>query len=576
LAALQPGADLDLRGTPIDTDLVIPLLGAVKTDEGPRLGNVDFRLAQFSRAATFNEAQFSGDASFDGARFSGDASFDGARFSGDAGFDEARFSGDAWFVGARFSGDAGFVEARFGGAAWFVEAQFSGDAGFVEAWFSGNAWFIEAKFSGDAKFREAKFSRGAWFVQARFSGDAGFVGAQVRADALFARAQFPEVRALGPFQAWGRVSLDEASFSAPILIEAAALQVSLVGATFTEAATLRLRFVEIVLDGALFMKPSTISFAENAFRFRSGKGVKEIAVEMDNRPPRPRLLSLRRVDVATLVLGNLDLSACLFNGAHNLERLRIEGPLSFALTPGASRLRFRRRWVRRQTLAEEHHFRAPPPGGDRAELGQRFRRLGWNPAACQAPSWVVEVSEQPVQMLQPENLATLYRALRRGLEDQQNAPGAADFYYGEMEMRRLSSTATRSDRFVLWVYWLFSGYGLVTSRALVAFGLVVPLFAIGFWLWGLNPEHGHPLGYQTALLRSFESATSLLRPAPAGLTEFGQLLDAVLRLIGATLLRLEGSRSAPEAYAPTRAPSPAFRRALQAPRPPGPSPRRSR
>jgi hypothetical protein len=40
------------------------------------------------------------------------------------------------------------------------------------------------------------------------------------------------------------------------------------------------------------------------------------------------------------------------------------------------------------------------------------------------------------------------------------------------------------------------------------------------------------------LLRSFESATSLLRPAPSGLNEIGHLLDAVLRLIGATLLGL--------------------------------------
>jgi hypothetical protein len=69
--------------------------------------------------------------------------------------------------------------------------------------------------------------------------------------------------------------------------------------------------------------------------------------------------------------------------------------------------------------------------------------------------------------------------------------------------------------------------------------LVVPLFAIGFWLWGLDPPKGQPpIGYPTALLRSFESATSLLRPSPPGLNEFGQLLDAVLRLIGATLLGL--------------------------------------
>jgi hypothetical protein len=126
------------------------------------------------------------------------------------------------------------------------------------------------------------------------------------------------------------------------------------------------------------------------------------------------------------------------------------------------------------------------------------------------------------------------------LEDQKNAPGAADFYYGEMEMRRHSVSSTRADRFVLWVYWLFSGYGLRASRALLAFGLLIPLFAIGFWLWGLTPppKGQPPIGYQTALLRSVESATSLLRAPPAGLNEVGQWLDAALRLIGATLLGL--------------------------------------
>src|SRR5690349_595561 len=72
----------------------------------------------------------------------------------------------------------------------------------------------------------------------------------------------------------------------------------------------------------------------------------------------------------------------------------------------------------------------------------------------------------------------------------------------------------------------------------VTFALLVPLFAIAFWLWGLKPpaKGSPPIVYQTALLVSFESETSLLRPPPAGLSEVGQWLDAVLRLIGATLL----------------------------------------
>jgi hypothetical protein len=54
-------------------------------------------------------------------------------------------------------------------------------------------------------------------------------------------------------------------------------------------------------------------------------------------------------------------------------------------------------------------------------------------------------------------------------------------------MRRLSPMSPWTERFVLLVYWLFSGYGLRASRALVAFALLVPTFAIGFWLWGLDP-----------------------------------------------------------------------------------------
>ena len=33
-------------------------------------------------------------------------------------------------------------------------------------------------------------------------------------------------------------------------------------------------------------------------------------------------------------------------------------------------------------------------------------------------------------------IAGLYRALRKGREDTKDKPGAADLYYGEMEMRR--------------------------------------------------------------------------------------------------------------------------------------------
>ena len=42
------------------------------------------------------------------------------------------------------------------------------------------------------------------------------------------------------------------------------------------------------------------------------------------------------------------------------------------------------------------------------------------------------------EFLPAVEIAGIYRDLRKGLEDAKNEPGAADFYYGEMEMRRLA------------------------------------------------------------------------------------------------------------------------------------------
>jgi hypothetical protein len=63
--------------------------------------------------------------------------------------------------------------------------------------------------------------------------------------------------------------------------------------------------------------------------------------------------------------------------------------------------------------------------------------------------------------------------LRKSREDRKNEPGAADFYYGEMEMRRHS--ARFWDRFIITLYWALSGYGLRASRAL---GALLALAAI--------------------------------------------------------------------------------------------------
>jgi uncharacterized protein YjbI with pentapeptide repeats len=576
LAALKPGADLDLRGTPMDSELLDQLLAAVRPEAGPvTLRNAAFDRAQFSETADFNGAQFSGDAWFKGAQFSGGARFKGAQFSGAAWFDGAQFSRTAWFDGAQFSRDTWFKGAqfswdvRFDGVqfsrdTWFNEAQFSWDAWFSRAQFSGAAWFGRAQFSGaarfigvqfsrDAWFSGAQFSRTAWFIGAQFSGAAEFGEAQFSRDAWFSEAQFKRAGTLGPVLAVGILSFDHAVFEQDITMEAMGGELSCVGTRFAEATTLRLCRAQVVLDGAKFAKPSTVAFATDPFMHydpvAGGEvetfGGGPVARAGGGLRARPRLLSLRGVDVATLTLSELDLAACLFQGAHHLDQLRIEGAQPFASTPAG--WKFGRvggqgvpvwRWTRRQTLAEEHHWRAGR-GLPAAPSGRPHPQLvGWSRPELQAPDWSARQSGRRVQPLQPGRIALLYRALRKAQEDSKDEPGAADFYYGEMEMRRLASATPWGERVILTLYWLVSGYGLRGLRALawlmvVVVGLAGLLQAVGF--------NGGDPGFRDALIYAAQSTISI----PTGnmaLTEHvswaGEMLRIVLRLTGPVLLGL--------------------------------------
>ena len=145
-------------------------------------------------------------------------------------------------------------------------------------------------------------------------------------------------------------------------------------------------------------------------------------------------------------------------------------------------------------------------------------------------------------MLEAGQIAGLYRALRKGREDIKDEPGAADFYYGEMEMRRrarrTTGTASRgqAERGVLTAYWLVSGYGLRAWRALAGLAAITALFAVAFHLIGFT-QPPRPVSYWTSLLYAFR-ATLSLTDTDVKLTAWGQLLQGLLRLTGPVLLGL--------------------------------------
>ncbi|GAA3084291.1 hypothetical protein GCM10017562_62530 [Streptomyces roseofulvus] len=461
LAGLTPGANIDHRGTPFTEDLLNELLVALAdpTTQHPHLGD-----------AWFNSARFSGTAPFMFTRFSGVAQFGEARFSGDAWFGGAQFSGDAWFGGARFAGAAGFERAQFSGDAQFADVRFSSDVEFVNARFSGAAGFSWTHFSGVSHFNRARFSGDAWFGRAQFSGHADFGGAE-----FLAAGQW------GPVVCTQEVDLSGAVFGAPVTLEIAASAVSCVRTRFESTATLRVRRAEVDLGYAVLAAP--VALTAHPAPFTTGTGV--VDEGLLTSPDRVRVTSVQGVDAAHLVLTDTDLSECLFSGAFHLDQLRLEGRTTLAPTPTG----FHRRgiapirWTRRRTLAEEHHWRAHSAGQPSGPADAPPEPRRWRNGPDHG---------DPARTPDPDDVAALYRQLRKAFEDGKNEPGAADFYYGECEMRRHDRTGTpKTERRLLWAYWLLSGYGLRASRALgwlAAAMLTTILLLMAFGLPASSPK----------------------------------------------------------------------------------------
>jgi hypothetical protein len=131
-------------------------------------------------------------------------------------------------------------------------------------------------------------------------------------------------------------------------------------------------------------------------------------------------------------------------------------------------------------------------------------------------------------------VAVVYRALRKALETGADEPGASDFYYGEMEMRRLDESNSWAERFVVSVYWLVAGYGLRATRALG--WLLMVLLAASLVL--LNVGLKTPgQSFADALLTAVEGAIPGI-PTLASLTMWGRVVDILLTIVGPVLLGL--------------------------------------
>jgi uncharacterized protein YjbI with pentapeptide repeats len=498
-------------------------------------GPVDFSDAEFFRAAIFSDAQFSQTADFTSVQFLRKVMFQDAAFLGRAGFLTTEFSELASFRGAQFSGEADFVGATFANGASFQETIFSELADFTEAWIFIRAYFSRAQFRGIAAFGAVQFIGETGFDDTHFASEVRFAKAYFGGAAAFDGAVFRARITIGPIVGSGLLSFDGGDFEQGVQLDVSVPRLSCKGTRFGWSADLNVRWAEVVLDRASFVERSRLVGVSEFPELEDGPAQ---LCHLDRRldaHPRPRLLSVRQANVERLALGNVDLSACCFFGAHGLDQIRMEADCRFAQPPPNWR------YARRRTLAEEHRWRA-----DRSKASRRngpndrdgelstASESAWYPSQCRLASWVAPEAVT----LDPARIASLYRALRKAFEDRKDEPGAADFYYGEMEMRRLASVdVSNPDRYhaddrathtILTLYWALAGYGLRASRAFFAFASVIVLTAFVFAHWGFDEQ----VLYGRAALFALESSVSLLRAPEAKLSLVGQGVDVFTKLAG--------------------------------------------
>jgi hypothetical protein len=332
--------------------------------------------------------------------------------------------------------------------------------------------------------------------RATFVGDFRMDGTAIDGEAYLWRCEFQApVLMSGPLFNEA-LTFSEVTFRRHALMQCAAKRVRLFQARFVQGVDLLLRHAVVVAEHVAFEAPSLIA--------DSSHGGPPDEHLRRNRDQRPRIESLRRSDVGNLLLSNCDLAGCHFYGAHRLDQLRVDGDPTYAMAP---------RWTRRRIIAEEADVRVRA-----GESIWQSERTGPTD-----PGWRRE------RHLRFDSVAAIYRGLRKGQEERKDEPGAADFYYGEMEMRRRA--AAGMERALLWLYRTVAGYGLRASRAVAGLAITIVVFALGYYAVGfdLNP----PL-YRAGLF-SLESTSSLFRtPATAGfiLSPWGETFQVVERLLG--------------------------------------------
>jgi len=385
------------------------------------------------------------DVDFSGASFGIGASFANGRFGDHADFSDARFGispdgslGDPDADPERFSAIADFSRCRFGDHVTFDRTSWFGDAAFARTTFGRSAQFHHLHLAGSLLFSGSSFGDGLYLTLAEPYADTPHRAGEV---VHFAAAVIGAGAQIGIEDRLMNLTLNEASIGSWTNINWAGLPDGWMGAVLE--ATHVGRGVQLHCVGGGVVKMPRIR----------GESLRITGLAL--------LETLRGAHLGELELEGVDLTECQWGGA-SIEKLRLGSGTHFARRPvlwfGPS--------PTRSVLGEDHwSIGGPsPPGGIEFEL-------------------------QPTPMAEVEDR---YRSIRGALEQGGNGAAGNDFYYAEMQLRRLGRRFS-SDGFVppsvqgvvLQAYWLVSGYGLRAWRAVATLLAVLLAAALLYSAGGL-------------------------------------------------------------------------------------------
>ncbi|MET8983934.1 hypothetical protein ABZW49_00655 [Nonomuraea wenchangensis] len=263
----------------------------------------------------------------------------------------------------------------------------------------------------------------------------------------------------------------------------------------------------LTFSRCLFARGGVISCASPDISFTECDARQPLSV-LPLDPSKPAsLTTLSRSNVENFALSGIDLTRAEFSAVINLEKIKLQGSPKFLRAPGLFR-------NRREAIIDEAFVRAP-----------RSRR------------WMSLITpSQAASQRDPSDVAAIYRALRKNREDSKDEPGGGDFYYGEMEMRRLAAKKlSTAEWYLLTVYWIASGYALRAWRALAILTATLLAGAI------LLPLHGYkslpPATFLDSVLLLIQVSIGLER-IPTTLTPIGIVIFILCRLALPALLAL--------------------------------------